>query len=721
MEAEEYAMTAGRKCLVSALVLLVILSWAAMAMAANTLKIDTQVKTLFEGETLSLSLRREGAPAEGDVTWKSSQPRVATVDENGVVTAVSKGRVTITASVPTAKRTYRAEFELTVQRAVETIALAGNITLLEPDDPALAGLCENPDALQVLLLNKGARLTLSASVTPEGASSRKFDAATDNPDIASVRDTTLRATATGQCVLTVKSRLNPDVETRYLVCVIQRVTGLKLAQANKTIPVGGTTQYFVTYTPSTASIQAVTWSSGNEDVATVDENGIVTGVSRGRCQIKAEAVDGSRRSATLSITVTQPAESVTLSENTLTVAAGASQTLKAVVAPSTASDKTVTYTSSDPSVAKVSTSGHVSGVSAGVCTIVCQSKSDPTVIAQCVVTVTQPITRITFSAKELTVNVGSQARAMWRTEPEDATSTAVTFKSSNEKVATVDADGIITGMGRGDARITVTAADGSRKYATMTVHVAQPVMGVHMRNDTATVGVGEELELEAVFEPSNASNRRMTWYSEDESIVTVKGTNRHPVVRGRSWGVASVVGTTEDGGYTTEAMVHVGNYDQALAITDLYLNENQVKITVRNESNLTITRLYFLITLEDENGQPLPCTTTGINTFEGCYSYDLEPGETTRHGRFDFYSFVQPARTIGRVVMTLTGYRTDEGMSWNMEELNRPVREYVSPLYQAQPTAQPMGPGQSVVDAPEVMIAPSGSTEISDSPAGAGV
>ena len=113
--------------------------------------------------------------------------------------------------------------------------------------------------------------------------------------------------------------------------------------------------------------------------------------------------------------------------------------------------------------------------------------------------------------------------------------------------------------------------------------------------------------------------------------------------------------------------------------------------------------------------------TTGINTFEGCYSYDLEPGETTRHGRFDFYSFVQPARTIGRVVMTLTGYRTDEGMSWNMEELNRPVREYVSPLYQAQPTAQPMGPGQSVVDAPEVMIAPSGSTEISDSPAGAGV
>ena len=130
--------------------------------------------------------------------------------------------------------------------------------------------------------------------------------------------------------------------------------------------------------------------------------------------------------------------------------------------------------------------------------------------------------------------------------------------------------------------------------------------------------------------------------------------------------------------------------------TDLYLQDNQIRISVLNESNMTITRFYFLIELQDLNGNPLPCTTTGTNVFEGSYGYDLLEGDATRHGRFSFYSFVQPQQEIGRVIMTLTGYRTDEGMSWNMELENRPVAEYLSPnliLPEPEPMPVTVNPG----------------------------
>ena len=690
-------MLTMKKMLAAALCICMLLSVCTLASAANLLKLDQTVTTVMEGASVTLVLRREGAPAEGDVTWKSSNPKAATVDENGTVTGVSKGSTTITASVKTASKTYRATLKMTVQRPVSAIALQDKkLNLLSADDERLSSLDTAAEGLPVILLSRKESARLSVTVEPSDASSKKFTAETDNAEIATVRNETLRAVAPGSCILTVRSTLNPEIEARYQVMVIQPVTRVQLTQEEKTVSVGESVQFDAELTPDDATFPVVNWTSGNEKIATVDEHGLVTGVSRGKCQIKATAADGSGKSATLSITVTQPPESITLSETSMTVAAGLSKTLKATIQPRDANEKSLVWSSTNPNVAKVTSGGKVTGVSAGSCTIYCQSATQEDVSAQCEVTVTQPVTRITFSDTELNVNVGETVQTYWTVEPAAATDASVSFKSSNTRVATIDASGVITGIARGDATITVSATDGSRKAARMTVHVLQPVLGVHMRNDSVQVGVDEELELEAIFEPSNASNRRMSWASEDENIVTVTGNNRHPVIRGIRWGTASVYGITDDGGFETEASVHVGNFDEALEITDLYLQDNQIRISVLNESNMTITRFYFLIELQDLNGNPLPCTTTGTNVFEGSYGYDLLEGDATRHGRFSFYSFVQPQQEIGRVIMTLTGYRTDEGMSWNMELENRPVAEYLSPnliLPEPEPMPVTVNPG----------------------------
>ena len=94
---------------------LVCLTFTAMA-AGDGIAFDTSVNAINEGETLQTTLTREGAAAEGEVTYTSSNPKMATVDENGLVTAVLKGRVIITAVVKADKKSYKAQLQLNIIR-----------------------------------------------------------------------------------------------------------------------------------------------------------------------------------------------------------------------------------------------------------------------------------------------------------------------------------------------------------------------------------------------------------------------------------------------------------------------------------------------------------------------------------------------------------------------------------------------------------------------------
>ena len=91
----------------------------------------------------------------------------------------------------------------------------------------------------------------------------------------------------------------------------------------------------------------------------------------------------------------------------------------------------------------------------------------------------------------------------------------------------------------------------------------------------------------------------------------------------------------------------------------------------------------WLHTMEvyDEMGNPLPCTESGSHTFKGSYSQILYEGDATRHGKFYFSNFVQPEEAIGRVVMTITGYSTDEGYSRTIRENRRIPVEYTIPSF----------------------------------------
>ena len=337
----------------------------------------------------------------------------------------------------------------------------------------------------------------------------------------------------------------------------------------------------------------------------------------------------------------------------------------------------------------MNSSGRVTPVAPGTCTITCQSATFPTVFTSATVNVVQLVNKVAFTTSKVDVDVGSTVTVFWETSPANATNAAVELSSNKTSVATVDQDGTVHGLKRGSATITAKTVDGSNRTARITINVLQPVEGVHMKNDTVSVGVDEGLRLTAVLEPEDASNTNMSWYSEDERIATIRGTSNRPTVTGRAWGTTVVHGTTEDGGYTTSATVKVGNYDKALKLTDLYLQSNQIKIVVLNESNMTIERFYFTIECYDIYDQPLACTQTGENIFDGSYRYTLYEGDSTSHGRFSFDNFLQPTEDIGRVVMYITGYRTDDGYSRNIRTEKQTVVEFKSDKFVGQPTATP--------------------------------
>ena len=681
----------------SFLILLLTLALVCLALPAqaedNKCAFDKTVTTLFEGDTLQTSLLLAGDPASGTVSYASSAAKVATVDDSGLVTGLSKGSVTITATVKTEKRTFKATIALKVLRRVESISVTENkLTVFQSTDSEVAHLFpaeEGAAPLRVLVLRLGANQTLQAVCEPADASSRKFTIASSDDSVVKVSGSTLKPQKAGQCDITVSSELNPEVSVTYRALVVQPVTRLKLSAPEKTAYVGGTLALSAAFTPANATIQALTWQSANEKVATVDENGVVTGISKGTASIRATARDGSGKYATFSVQVLQQPQSVSLNESSLVISVGSAKTLRATVLPEKTNNKKVVWSSSDTTIATVNQSGRINPVSPGRCTITAACQDFPQLSASCEVEVRQPVTRIAFTEKEVSVNVGSTLQVYWEISPANATVTDVSFSTNKESIATVSAGGLITAHKRGECYITVAAEDGSGKKARILVNVLQPVESVHMKNDTLSVGVDESITATAELEPSDASNNRMTWHSADEHIATVKGSRNRPTITGQHWGTTTITGVTEDGGFTTTATVKVGNYDKALKITDLYLQNNLIKIVVNNESNMNITRFYYTIECYNWQDEPIACNVNGSHTFSGTYRYTLGEGENTEHGKFTFEDFVQPEEEIARVTMRITGYRTDEGYSRTIREDRQMQVEFTTTKYVGAPEDSP--------------------------------
>ena len=411
------------------------------------------------------------------------------------------------------------------------------------------------------------------------------------------------------------------------------VTGVSLDKTEIVLVEGSSQTLTATVEPTNATNKNVTWSSDHEAIATVDQNGTVTARRGGQATITVTTADG-RKTATCTVKVKiqigEPVQSVGLNKTELALEVGKTGTLEAIVEPSDATNKNVIWSSSNPEVATVD-NGVVTTVSAGEA-IITVTTEDGGKTATCKVTVnalqTVPVTGVTLDKAELTLKEGSTGTLKATVEPQNATNNTVTWSSSNPEFATVD-NGVVTAVSAGEATITVTTEDGG-KTATCKVTVTPktvPVSSIQVQG-AASIYVGDTAKLTATITPDGASNKAVTWDSQNKDIATV---DQQGNVKALKAGTATITATAQDGsGISGSCVVTVQQADTTALkakVTEAQALLDKTEVSAQNGTDIPPMKNWVVQKQKDDlqkavntaNGALQQSTLTAQNTVNDAY------------------------------------------------------------------------------------------------------
>ncbi len=313
-----------------------------------------------------------------------------------------------------------------------------------------------------LTLTEGDAATLTATIAPAGAAGNQLTWTSSNPAVATVANGVVTAVAPGTATITAKT--TNGLTATCTVTVNKRVIAVEsitLNPTSKECTEGDSFHITATVLPENATDKTVTWTTSNAAVATVS-NGAVTAVAPGTATITATTANG--KTATCTVTVNKrviAVESITLNPTSKECTEGESFHITATVLPENATDKTVTWTTSNAAVATVS-NGAVTAVAPGTAIITAITANGLT--ATCTVTVNANIvlvSSIVVAPATFEGEIGATCQLTATVAPADATDASVTWSSSDDAIATVDANGLVTIVNVGTAVVSATANDGS--------------------------------------------------------------------------------------------------------------------------------------------------------------------------------------------------------------------------------------------------------------------
>jgi uncharacterized protein YjdB len=342
--------------------------------------------------------------------------------------------------------------------------------------------------------------------------------------------------------------------------------------------------------PTRSESIKISWFSTNEDVATVDQNGVVTAISNGVATIIASAVyNGVEKTADCDITVSIiNVDEIYFESDTYDVAKNYSITLEPIFVPKNATNKKLTWISSDESIATV-VDGVVTGKAVGTARITATTE-DGKKIAVCTVNV-KIVSLISISMPEETVYVAKGATTTVKVTfyPTNSSNKNLKWSSSNLFVATVnEKTGVITGRNMGSTTITATSEDGNH-VASCTLIVTEPsVTNMVITPSTPDVYIGKSITLSAFVYPTDATDT-YTWFCSDESVVKLSSTNGKEItITGLKEGTATITCVTGTNKVTATCVVNV----KILMPTSIVLSAENVDVIVPKGFNSKSPAVY---------------------------------------------------------------------------------------------------------------------------------
>lgn len=419
----------------------------------------------------------------------------------------------------------------------------------------------------------------------------------------------------------------------FSACGEISVEKVELDVTTKTIDTGSTFKLNATITPNDATNTKLLWSSSNSDVASVDDEGKVTGLTAGTTVITVKTEDGGK-TATCSVTVVPAVvnvESVSLNETTKELIKGESFTLVATVNPSNATNKNVSWSTSNASVVTVN-NGVIYAVGTGTATIKVTTENGSK-IAECTVTV--PVveaTSITLSGNELsngmiTMRNDDQPITLTATvAPANTTQTDLVWTSSNENIATVN-NGVITPVAgaKGSTVISVKCAENEAVMATCTVYVTRHIESVAFSQTSLYLLTEDTKDLSTmvVFTPLEPSITDVTFTSSNTEVVSVNGSTITAV----GVGTSTIMVTTKDGSKTAELYVTVNQ-----KVTSVSLNLTEMELTTSSIKLVATPNAVSPIVWESSNPDVVRVDESGLVYRMGTGNAVITAKATNSHG-----------------------------------------------------------------------------------------
>lgn len=468
---------------------------------ATGLKLSESSLTLYEssGNHQLYAYITPSDAYDSTVTWTSTNTKVVTVDQNGLLTVHQAGEATIV-----------------VQSKLnpELIAYC-NVTVLK----SVKSIAFDEDNIEMY---KGETYRLAYVIKPEGASNTAISVTSFNPSVATATASTdgsiiIKAVNTGNTQIMIMTT-DGNYYDIVNITVRQKATGVKMVYTDVYLGIGEFFDLEVQITPADATDRSLIWESLTPAVATVSTSGRVQGISAGDAIVAVRTLGGAVAYA--NVHVHQNAIGIRLDPEKVKIDSGETIRIDVIFNPPTTTNKDVVWSTSSPDVAVVNEAGMVTGLKGGVAVITCKTV-DGGLQAFCLIEVEEPILSIELNPTEYVLGIGKtlQIEAVISNRG-TASNLELEWYSDDEYVASVDQTGKVTAMEYGDCIIYCEAVEGDA-IATCKIHVVKEVEKIKLNYSVKTIIVGHSFTLKSTVIPEDADFTNVSYKADDNTIVIV--------------------------------------------------------------------------------------------------------------------------------------------------------------------------------------------------------
>ncbi len=442
-----------------------------------------------------------------------------------------------------------------------------------------------------LVLRESATYQLTSEIFPSNIPYGKIVYSSSDPTVADVNQVTGFVTAkkNGMVKITAKLEDYGDVIDSCDVVVSNDtvyISKIIINNPSVNMVVGKKQNMDYSLEPNNASVHDFVFESSNEDVASVNKNGMITAKGVGKAIITiSDRASNVSASQTINIFENQTIDKVSVSKSKVFLVVDGNIQLTASVKPKTA-NQTVTWASVDNKIATVTSNGLVTGVNYGTTKIIATAVDGTNTVVNVIVQEKNiRVKSISIDQDDFSINVGSTRSLSVTIKPSDATNQGVSWTSSNSNVVAVNSNGDVKGISPGIATITAKTIDGkytsSIKILVNATKNNDSVKDIKLTYNKSHVVIGKSLYIKAEVIPPDASDQELTWSTNDKKIATVSSDGN---VYGKGEGIAIITVTSKTGVTKSVSLIVT-----AIPVSSIKLSDSNRKINIGEEYPLIAT------------------------------------------------------------------------------------------------------------------------------------